>query len=59
MRIQKAKVRCVKCEHDFIIDLPVECEIEVFSAAMKAVKCPKCNAGSKYIALVKTSPVDE
>jgi len=38
--------------------MPVKCEIEVFSAAMKAVKCPKCNAESKYIALVKTSPVE-
>jgi len=59
MILQKAEVRCIKCNHDFNIEMPVQCEIEIFTAAMKAVKCPECKAGSKYIALVKTSPVDE
>ena len=45
MILQKAQVRCIKCNHDFNIELPVHCEIEIFTAAMKAVKCPECKAG--------------
>jgi hypothetical protein len=49
MRVQQTPVTCLKCQHWWRAELPVECAIQVWAAAVKTLRCPKCGAGPRKI----------
>lgn len=58
MKLQDAVIQCdnKKCGHKFQDQLLVQCSVERFCAAIKAMRCPKCNG--KKLSLVKTESVE-
>lgn len=36
-----------KCGHRWTGHLPVEVEVSIFTAAIRAIRCPKCGMGPK------------
>ena len=49
MRIQPTPFRCLAGPHDFIGELLMDAPITAALAAMRAVRCPECGAGSEKI----------
>ncbi len=44
MRVEKQRVTCLDCNHVFMGEFVFDAPIIVATAAMKAIKCPKCHS---------------
>jgi hypothetical protein len=56
---QRQQLRCIKCEALFETDTPTNCPIDAWIGYVKALRCPKCGANSKKIALSQSRTILE
>lgn len=42
-------VRCTRCKLDFRLGVSVPCLLEIYIAALKIIRCPKCGKRGKTL----------
>jgi hypothetical protein len=50
MRVERRMFHCVACQDEFLAEILLDAPVDVALAAMGAVRCPKCGAGSNKVA---------
>jgi len=53
---QELPMICHKCKHEFEAEIVVGVAIEVFTAHLKTIYCPKCHSNWKKLAFLDRAP---
>lgn len=52
MRLKDANILCIACRQRFVRQLLIDSPEELFTRALREIRCPRCNKGGNRLALI-------